>query len=388
MFCPECGAEQLTKDPKFCLSCGAPLAARKEGAPQEPAETTPTAQAAAPSEAPGRSNGRAIALVAAIAGIVAAVAIALAIVIPRILAPTSTGSDPQATPPEQPQPKAAELGREAFVGTWVAQDSTDPNMPKGYFEDRAALGLYATLTLDEDGTGTFKTEDDSVDVTWEDVGDAQGQVHAGGDPMPISLDDADHLTMKNAAGVQMYFVTSRNVDMSNAADATGTGTTGQAPQQGMRRIGNPSVGYLQVPDSWTDRSADLDPNLLDGYDAVYYADPATEFTSAVQAHFAFAKSVQLNAYQTSYKAVSSQVAATYQGKEYGELTTSDMTLGGRKAVMLVCSVPDDNLNVATIVIDRDGDEKNAVALILNCGPSDTQPPSTEVLRYASTWEAS
>ena len=141
---------------------------------------------------------------------------------------------------------------------------------------------------------------------------------------------------------------------------------------------------MQVPKSWTDRSSDLQSGMIDSYSMVYYANPSTEFTSAAKAHFDFAQSVQMSLRPASYKDVAQTFIDKYKKDGiYGDTTSEEGKYNGKNAIVVSTSVPDDNLMVCTIVIDRDGDGKGAVALEMNCGASQAQ--AEEVLKYASTW---
>lgn len=412
MFCPKCGAKQPEEDAKFCLSCGAPLTnGAKEapdvapipspnGAPAQPPAPAPTPEPAAaptPSPAPGPDaapqekkpfNAKLIAL---IAGVVVAVVVVVVLVM--------TFANQPGTPSPEPKPEETTTSDrpdfEAFLGEWVAQDSTAENMPAEWFESAAEQGVYITLTLNEGGKGVFLMDSGPVDITWTTSSASLGSIKLvdNGSEATIEL-KKNQLTLINANGVEMYFVPASQVDMSNAVDVTqqqaGANnaidpSTIEYDKNTYQLIGNPTVGYMCVPKSWTDRGSDLDPALVSTYAATYWADASTEFTSGVKGKFDFAKSVQLACPGGSYKAVASQKAAEFQGSEYGETTDGEISVGGCKAVIVVSTIPKDNVNIATVCIDRDNDEKNCVTITFNAGTIGDQKATEELLSYVRTW---
>lgn len=410
MFCPECGAQQPEEDAKFCLKCGAPLITQATPPHAADVQETAPAQASAqpdPEAAPSAPRAVSPKLIAIIVGAVAAiVAVVALLVVPQC---TQSGGTPQ--PPDQaqePAPDNTDGGTtsvrpdyEVFVGSWVANDSNAENMPQEWFASAAEQGVYFVLTLNDDFTGTFQTDHGVLDFTWmsSSAATASLTLSSNGNVMNLTTKTGRDLTMINGDGTEMYFVPAESVDMSNAIDPTDPQANPQTdpqqsdPQQteasaGMQRIGNEAVGFLQVPSAWVDRVQDLDPKVAAATQAVYFADPESEYLSGAQSHFAFAKSIQMSVESASYLSVSSRIAATYQGDDYGETTDESFTVGGRNGVLLVSSIPKDNVNVATIVIDRDGDDKTTVVLTLNCGSMDDVEAATEVLSYAAKWTVS
>ena len=279
-----------------------------------------------------------------------------------------------------------------LLGSWVALDSEDPTMPPDYFVQMSKQGIYIVLTLKQDGTGVFKTDTGPVDLTWTMSDDGSATMKIGESLTTLKRDGED-LIMINGNGLKMTFVPADQIDMSNAVEVggptdPGTGTTTPQASEGMQRVGNDKVGFLQVPTTWTDRSGDLDPGRVSSNSTVYFVDPSTEFTSPTRGKFDFAKSIAMDAEEGSYKTAAAEVAAGHEVDSYGETTTSELSIGGRNAMLVVSSIPKDNLNIASILIDRDGDEKNTVRLTLNCGAADSTTAASEVLSYVSKWTVS
>ena len=153
----------------------------------------------------------------------------------------------------------------------------------------------------------------------------------------------------------------------------------------MQTIGSNAVGYLAVPSTWTDRIGDVDPNLVDAYEMVYYADPDSEYTSAAFSHFTFSKGVQMTVQPTSYREIAQGIAESYENSPItGDYSQGEVKIGGRDAILIVTSIPEDNQLLCSIVIDRDGDGHAAVALACNCGASTKE--AEEVLSYVATWQ--
>ncbi len=153
----------------------------------------------------------------------------------------------------------------------------------------------------------------------------------------------------------------------------------------MQTIGSRAVGYMAIPSTWVDRIEDVDPNLVDAYEMVYYADPDSEYTSAAYSHFAFSKAVQMKVMPTSYREVAEGIAESYKNSEItGDFDQCETMIGGRDAILLVTSIPVDNQLMCTIVIDRDGDGHAALAITCNCGANTDE--AEEVLSYLATWQ--
>lgn len=170
------------------------------------------------------------------------------------------------------------------------------------------------------------------------------------------------------------------------ATSAASSATSSKPSANTQTIGNSSVGYIEVPKSWVDRTSDVDPRMVDSYRTVYYADPDSEFTSAVLGHFAFSRSIEMTNRPTSYTDVAKGIVdkAKADTSTYGDVTTEEIKINGHSAILIATSMPDDNLAMCSIVIDRDGDGRSAVTLAMNCGPLDGDSYQ-EVLQSASTW---
>lgn len=403
MFCPKCGAKQSEESPKYCEKCGAPLGRNDESDTKSASVDTPSAKLKskprlALSKAP---NAKLIAIVAAAV---------LVVVIIAALVVTSCGKpagEPQAEVTTQPKPTAdpepepepdsepeltTEEKRDFFVGKWVAQDSTDENMPQGWFEDNAAQGVYVTLAFWDDGTGAYRTEDGPTKFTWEAQSATKATADIDGEDVTLVL-RGKKLTMKKADGVEIYFVPEDEVDMSNAVDLSqhGFGVTVDPStiqvDEYSKLIGNESVGYMQIPRGWVNRIGDIDPEFVESYNAVYYVDSTTEYTSPSQGTFAFSQFVEMSRHVVSYEDLAEQLLDAYNSDDkYGDAAIVRMTVGKRRAFCIMSTNEVDNVNVMSIVIDRDNDEKVSVVLSFNCGTISDDKPTEWALAFASTWQ--
>lgn len=153
----------------------------------------------------------------------------------------------------------------------------------------------------------------------------------------------------------------------------------------MQKMGNGKVGYLQVPATWEDRTSDIDPKTVESYELVYYVDPTSKYSSATLGHDNYAKAIQMTVAPTSYKEIAQGIVDGFKGDtaRFGTTEAAEITLGDKNAILITTTMTKDNLQLATIVIDRDGDGHAAVALTMNCGMNATA--SQEVLQYAKTW---
>ena len=431
MFCPNCGANIPKSNPRFCPSCGAALDKDETQVSGTQAEVeAEAAQAQAPEPAPGagttaepapklepatgpmaeveaqpkpepvpkpaaesksKPNAKIIALIAVAALVVAAVVVGVVV---TTSSNNAGSSSQQPAPPENPpEPELSpEEKRAFFVGTWVAQDSTDKNMPKQWFDSNADQGIYITLILWDDGTGVFRTDSGPVKVTWDAESVTNAKMKVSDAEVSLSL-RSKKLTMTNADGVEMYFVPEDEVDMSNAVDLTnqGQGVTVDPStikvEQYLKLIGNESVGYMQVPESWTNRTSDLDAQIIKSYDAIMYVNPRSEYLSPSLEHAAFSQMIQMSRYSVPYTQLAQQLADAYKAdKNYTNTTTSRMTVGKRRAIYVSSSNTSDNVSVASVVIDRDNDEKVSVVLSLNCGAIGDQKIADQIAAFMSTWQ--
>ena len=147
-------------------------------------------------------------------------------------------------------------------------------------------------------------------------------------------------------------------------------------------MGNASVGYIQVPSTWVDRTSDLDSRTVDSAKIVYYVDPSTEYTSGTFYSYMFAQAIQMAVYPTSYTEIANTVANRLSsGSEYSNVDRQDTNFAGRNATIITSEVPGDGILTCDIVIDRDGDGHAAVDITLQGTPSSIET----VLGYASTW---
>ncbi len=433
MFCPNCGANIPEGNPRFCPSCGTALdkgmaeveaPAEEEAEPAAEVAPEPTAEpepepvaehapAATepepvaehapapkpelePEPAPEASpkpkpNTKLIALIAVAVLVIAALVVGIVV---TTSSNNSASSSEQPAPPENPpEPELSpEEKRAFFVGKWVAQDSTDKNMPKQWFDSNADQGIYITLTLWDDGTGVFRTDTGPVKTTWDAESVTKAKMKVDDVEMPLSL-RSKKLTMTNADGAEMYFVPEDEVDMSNAVDLTnhGQGVTVDPStikvEQYLKLIGNESVGYMQVPESWTNRTSDLESEFVKSYDALMYVNQRSEYLSPALGHAAFSQMIQMSRHSGSYTQLAQQLADSYKkDSNYANTTTSRMTVGKRRAIYVSSSNTTDNVSVASIVIDRDNDEKVSVVLSVNCGAIGDQKIADQIAAFVSTWQ--
>ncbi len=393
MFCPKCGAEVPNKDAKHCPECGASLV--KEAA-QPPSQDNNTQAEQGGNAKPSTSqavNGKLIAIVAAIV-VVAVVVTALVVSScnrPR-QAPAPNSSTVLEPEPEPKDDLTQEERRAFFVGTWVAQDSTDPKRPKGWFESSAAQGVYVTLILWDDGTGVYKPDKKPIKLTWD--AESATKATAKSDKLEYELLlKGKKLTIRTADDIEVYFVPETEVDMSNAVDLShsGMGVTVDPnsikPDQYSKVIGNESVGYMQIPQGWVNRVQDLDASAVKSADTVYYADKNTEYLSPTLGHAAFSQGVQMGRYSSSYTEYAQKLVDTYKASsDYENVSTKKMTVGKRRAVAVYASNVADGVETVTIVADRDNDEKVSVVLAFNCGTLGRTEPTEWALAFANTWQ--
>ena len=395
MFCPNCGAEVTNENAKHCPKCGTSLVGESQSqvAQDEGAQVEQDKDAKPVSSPLSAANGKLIAIVAAIV-VVAVVVTALVVGScnrPQ-QAPTPTASTEPEPNPEPQDNLTPEERRDFFVGTWVAQDSTDPKRPKGWFESSAAQGVYVTLILWDDCTGVYRPENKPIKVSWD--AESATAATAKADKKEYSLQlKGKKLTLKTEDDMEVYFVPETEVDMSNAVDLShkGMGVTVDPnsikPDQYSKVIGNESVGYMQIPQGWVNRVQDLDAAAVKSADTVYYADKNTEYLSPTLQHAAFSQSVQMGRYSSSYTEYAQKLVDAYKASsDYENVTTKKMTVGKRRAVAVYASNVADGVEVVNIVADRDNDEKVSVVLAFNCGTLGRTEPTEWALAFASTWQ--
>lgn len=173
---------------------------------------------------------------------------------------------------------------------------------------------------------------------------------------------------------------------SSASTPPSASASAQQSQTAMQTIGDAKVGYLQVPATWVDRtSQDIDQRMIDSTAALYYVDPGTEFTSATLSHYAFAKSVTLTVQPADIETIANTYITKYSGDSagYSDVDIDEGTVNGHDAVLITAFMPDDGVQVMTLVLDRDGDGTASVAIEANCGT--TEASATKVLGYIRTW---
>ena len=418
MFCPNCGTELYGEKPKFCPHCGASLERGDTAVTQEmpkptdaPEPVADPAPAVAPEPAPTSGKAPNPRLVAIIAAAVAVVVIVILVITlspkpsgqgaPAPTSTSSTSSEPAPAPTSEPTPAPApssttssdlttEEMRAFFVGTWVAQDSTDKTMPAAWFQANAAQGVYITLILWDDGTGVFRTDSGPLKFTWDASSVTTATAVMDGNDMTLEL-RAKKLTMKNANGVEMYFVPEDEVDMSNAVDLSnkGRGVTVDpndiVVDEYSKLIGNESVAYMQVPRGWTNHVDDLPADEVKKFDIVYYADPTTEYTSPAKG-YAFTRYVEMRRLSMSYEEFAKQIIDSYEADDkHQDVVYQRMTVGKRRAIYISATDVEEGVQVARVLIDRDNDEKVCVLLNFGCGvPGDTKAQEWAVA-FANTW---
>ena len=151
-----------------------------------------------------------------------------------------------------------------------------------------------------------------------------------------------------------------------------------------QKVGSKKVGFVQVPASWKDNTKAMDERTVEDYGLVLYIDPDSSYQSKAQGGTSYGKAIQLTVQPTSYTEIAKGILESYKSDgKFGETTQGSIEIAGRKGILLVTTLKDDGLQLATIVLDRDGDGKAAVAMALNCGFDEAS--SKAVLQVASTW---
>ena len=175
------------------------------------------------------------------------------------------------------------------------------------------------------------------------------------------------------------------VDPSNSTNANGANASRRTPAAaGTKRVGNDDAGYIDVPESWKDRTAeDIGEEFADAASAVYVADPRTRYTASddLLAN-AFSSAIQMEAYPTSFRSLADEKFTKYSsGDGYGGVTKEDAVFAGHEAVIVATSIPQDRVLVSNIVFDPKGDSKSCVMITAYA----TDDTVDAVLGYASTW---
>lgn len=436
MFCPHCGAKQDVDGAKFCGTCGKPLDADwsqasqpernppqteqpqitvDDGRPKAP--TMPSVQAdsagskttPAPKSASAAGSGpeggvkkgvdpKILAIVAA--GAVAVIVIAVVVVVfvvkpgggnapaPAPDPATSTQSaeptSTQATEPAQSLPSGngvdhfKQTGTARFADIWRLESATFGKYDAATVVDNAAKGKYVLLTLKEDGTGTLDEMGTEVPVTWKMRDDKVGLYEGDGRKFEMRVADDGGLVLMNDNSEYMVFRACPTGDGAN----TGGSSAGDSDKT--QKIGSKKVGYVQVPASWKDNTKAMDDRTVEDYGLVLYIDPDSSYQSKAQGRASYGKAIQLTVQPTSYTEIAKGILESYKSDgKFGETTQESIEIAGRKGVVLVTTLKDDGLRLATIVLDRDGDGKVGVAMALNCGFDEES--SKAVLQIASTW---
>lgn len=436
MFCPHCGAKQEIDGAKFCGTCGKPLdvglsepeqpqAANDDGRPKAPPVPPEQADSAAPAAAPapkassttesGSGNGVKKGVDPKVLAIIAAAAVAVVVIVLVVVfvvkpgggsapapdpatstqsaEPTSTNeptstSEPtstQTTEPAQSLPSGngvdhnKQTGTARFVDVWRLESATFGEYDAKTVVDNAAKGKYVLLTLKEDGTGTLDKMGTKASVTWKMQDDKVGLYEGDGRKFEMRVVDDGGLVLMNDKNEYMVF------RACPASGGTNTGGSSTGTSDGKtQKIGSKKVGFVQVPASWKDNTKAMDERTVEDYGLVLYIDPDSSYQSKAQGGTSYGKAIQLTVQPTSYTEIAKGILESYKSDgKFGETTQGTIEIAGRKGVVLVTTLKDDGLQLATIVLDRDGDGKVGVAMALNCGFDEAS--SKAVLQIASTW---
>ena len=173
--------------------------------------------------------------------------------------------------------------------------------------------------------------------------------------------------------------TSASASTSSTSNSGDSGR-GNAEPAGSQRYGKPSTGYVSVPSDWKDYTSKLDPRAVEASDATYLVDPTTEFTSAVEAHFAFSSSIKLETFPCKYTDKADELLYDYRGRtdDYTTPSIEKTTFNGHNASIVACSSAD-NVDITNIAIEKDA---NTCVLITAWG---TRSTDEAVLSYVATW---
>lgn len=393
---------------------------QETGRPQRPEQPQPAPQPADNKPGKPKTNYKMIAIVAGAIALIIAIAIGVTIV-----AGSSKG-DP------------SKSGTAEYVGSWHMVYGTADGLDRGSVADAASQGIVVTLEIKDDGTTVYDSVTDVTEGKWGIKGTDAWMSFGGSNMNELTLsDDGSALTVFNTNGKKSYtfekgkeykvsaeqggsssgghdtiitdghdtiitdgndtIITDGNDTIitdsgkgsnSSSSSASSSSSSSATKDAGTMSIGNQKVGYLTVPSLWYDRTSDLDPNMVDAYETVYFVDSDSVFSSTVSSGRAWAKSAEMTVRPASYAQVADETVQKYKGdtKTYGEVSVTDTELGGRKAKLISTSMPNDKgVQIRTLVVDRDGDGKTAVSLAFNAGYNDKE--AKEVLdSIASTWK--
>lgn len=177
---------------------------------------------------------------------------------------------------------------------------------------------------------------------------------------------------------------SSNANASGASNGN-WGRGDAAPVDG-QKLGSAKVGYVTVPSDWKDVTAEkVDPRMVDSSGLVYLADPTTEFTSGVEGSWAFANSIRLETFPTSYESRADELLYKYRGENgnYGDPSIKKDKFCGHDASVIECDTGD-GVHLTNIIFDKDGGGKACEVLTIYATPSSQDA----VKGYAATWSAS
>lgn len=439
MFCPRCGAKQEVEGARFCCSCGEPLDVDRlsegeqsepvqpaaDAAPKEPAQAAadgggpkpppaPSAQEASTPPAAGPVSGdgvkkgvdpKVLAIIAA--AVVAVIAIVLVVVFVvkpgggGAPAPENAASTQSAEPTGTNEPQGTQTngsaqslpsgngvdhkkqkGTARFVDVWRLESGTFEGYDAKTVYENSQKGKYVLLTLKEDGTGTLDKMGDKVSVKWKMKDDQVGLYEGEGRSLEMRVVDDGGLVLNNKENDYMVFrACPAEGNAGNNAPAGGDSTSDSGKTQ---KVGSKKVGFVQVPESWKDNTKAMDARTVEDYGLVLYIDPDSSYQSKAQGGTSYGKAIQLTVQPAPYTEIAKGILNSYKSDgKFGETTQENIEIAGRKGILLVTTLKDDKLQLATIVLDRDGDGKAGVAMALNCGFDEAS--SKAVLKIASTW---
>ncbi len=273
-------------------------------------------------------------------------------------------------------------GTARFVDVWRLESATFGDYDAKTIVESAQEGKYVLLTLKEDGTGTLDKMGTKVSVTWKMQDDKVALYEGDGRKFEMRVVDDGGLVLSNDKEEYMVFrACPASGNSSTGANTGGSSTNNSGKTQ---KVGSKKVGFVQVPASWKDNTSAMDKRTVEDYGLLLYIDPDSSYQSKAQGGTSYGKAIQLTVQPTSYTEIAKGILESYKSDgKFGETTQGTIEIAGRKGILLVTTLKDDGLQLATIVLDRDGDGKVAVALALNCGFDETS--SKEVLKIASTW---
>ena len=156
-----------------------------------------------------------------------------------------------------------------------------------------------------------------------------------------------------------------------------------APVDATSQYGKNSTGYIKVASDWKDMTSTLDERIVDSTDAVYIADPTTEYTSAQQSHFAFSTSIKMEVFPVGFADRGTELQNTYSSdaEGYTKPTWSAVKLDGHNAAMITTHSLIDNTDIVHLVVDRDDTGSTCVVITATMMPSTAE----KVMGYVSGW---